>query len=192
MEQVTNQNFYHIQKINPANSINKFTIGNEYIIGDKYNPFFDYFYHFGYPNVIENYNQIKQLVSDYQLFAREILFEEVRKEFYPNKPSRQKCLWLIPNSPKLKESLNFWLKEIISHNENTSFEILKLSCTGNVFLANSHLLPKYFGHFTKYKEEAHKYWNGEHLSIDSIFLEALFIGKIKVLDAFSSINDVKI
>lgn len=191
MKQVTNQIFYHIQKINSTNSINRFVIGNEYIIGNKYNPFFDYFYHFGYPNKI-NWEQTKQLVSDYQLFIREILFEEVRQESYPDRPSRQKCLWLIPDSSKLNEALNFWIKEIISNNETTSFEILKLSCTGTVFLADASFLPKYFGYFTKYKEEAHKYWSGEQLSMDSIFLEALFIGKIKVMDVFSSITNVKI
>lgn len=191
MGQVSNEIFYHIQKIKPENDSNKFIVGKEYTIGSKNNPFFDYFYHFGFPNAIDC-AQMKQLILDYQLFAREILFEEVRRESYPDKPSRQKCLWLIPNTPKLKEAIDFWLTQIFFNEEAKPVEILKLSCTGNVFLANQCYLQNYFGHFTKYKENAHKYWSGKETSTASLFLEELFIGKIKVLDVFSSIHDAKI
>ena len=104
---------------------------------------------------------------------RELVFETIRKEFYPDLPSRQKCIWIIPDHI---ESLEFW-RNIL---ENTEKRIFKISATGKIHRASQKWLVGGTFSLDKLNSLAHSYWRGENIGSteDEILLE----GRFKIID----------
>lgn len=57
------------------------------------------------PDPIAMITYLEDRLNHYLKFKRETVFEEVRKEFFPEKPSRQRCIWVIPPEEK---ALKYW------------------------------------------------------------------------------------
>lgn len=169
---VYKENYFHISKSD------FFELGKNYEFGLSYNPFFQYFWDFGYGDTLE-WDEIKQLVSDYQLYVRECIFESVRVKHFPDLPSRKKCIWLI--SPENKDSaIKYWAPLVNS--TGAPCTVIEMECTGKIFIADSLLLPHMFGHFQKQKEQAFKYWSGENAPQSFLAAqEILFVGTATVV-----------
>lgn len=104
---------------------------------------------------------------------RELIFESIRQEYYPELPSRQKCVWLIP---KIEESLDFWGNIIRSKQQR----IFKVSIDGKIHRSSHKWLNGGTFSVNKWYDLAHKYWKGEGSGNydDEIILE----GKMKLLE----------
>lgn len=177
MEYIQNKIFYHI---------GYFEKNKTFIIGKELNPFYKYFYEFGYGNKID-FPQIKQLLSDYQLYARERIFEDIRAEFFPSLPSRKKCLWLLPTT-NLLPRIKFWLPHLSSQS-NKKF-ICKLRCSGSIHIGDESFLFSRFGHLKSYRDDAKKYWNGDFKPTSSfIHEEVIFVGRIYVEEVYSNLKN---
>jgi hypothetical protein len=177
MEYIQNKVFYHI---------GHFDVGKQYVIGHQLNPFFDHFNYFGFPGPI-NLKQTKQLVSEYQLYARERIFEDVRQEMFPTAPSRKSCLWILPPDHLLKR-IFFW-NNFISR-PNRMREIYKLSCTGKIHIADERFLKPRFGYLPTYRTDALQYWAGKFKSPSIIHQEVLFLGTISVINVYSNVSEL--
>jgi len=105
--------------------------------------------------------------------CRELTFELVRKEFYHELPSRQKCIWIIPDEEK---SLEFW-KNVI---KNKDKKIFKITIDGKIHRASQKWLVGGTFSLNKWTSLAHSYWKGEESG--SIEDEILFEGKIKIIE----------
>jgi hypothetical protein len=105
--------------------------------------------------------------------CRELSFELVRKEFYPELPSRQKCIWIIPD---VKESLEFW-GQVLKY---TDKRIFKITLNGKIHRAAQKWLIGGTIPLNKWNAFAHSYWKGE--GIGSKEDEVLFEGKFKIID----------
>ena len=93
------------------------------------------FYHF---NPEETVKELTNVLQDYILLVREWIFEEVRMEFFPNLPSRQRCLWVIPEN---ETSIQYWWNAMNKgRNENKFWRILKLELTGKIYRTNQQYL----------------------------------------------------
>jgi hypothetical protein len=103
---------------------------------------------------------------------RELVFESIRNEFYPELPSRQKCIWLIPENEK---SLEFWKKIIQNENQR----IFKVTINGIIHRASQKWLVGGTFSLNRWYTLAHSYWKGEDSG--SIEDEILFEGKIKII-----------
>ncbi|WP_196603455.1 DUF2441 domain-containing protein [Pectinatus haikarae] len=174
MEHIQDKIFYHI---------GNFDCGKTYTIGCQLNPFFDYFNHFGYEGAID-WDETKKLLSAYQLYARERIFEDVRTEMFPNFPSRMSCIWLIP-SDNLSNRIAFWNTNI-SHNS----KICKLSCTGRIHIADESFLASRFGYLPTYRTDAIQYWSGKFQSNSFVHQEVIFTGTIYVIEKYATLNDI--
>lgn len=111
--------------------------------------------------------------------VRELSFELVRKEFYPELPSRQKCIWIIPDDEK---SLEFW-KNVI---ENKNKRIFKITVNGKIHRAAHKWLIGGTFSLNKWASLAHSYWKGEESG--GIEDEILFEGKIKIIEEITVPN----
>ena len=111
---------------------------------------------------------------------KEYIFEEVRANFYPNIPSRKKCMFLFDpeiNISKYVALMNFNIEkynlvEIETAEENS--KILRV----NMDLLNCNL--KYYDEIIAI---AHEYWKGA--SEISLNTEILFEGEFKILQILS-------
>lgn len=165
MEYVEDKIFYHIGNL---------IAGKSYETSEKLNPFYDYFNHFGYASPLD-FEHMKKLISDYQLYIRERIFEDVRLESFPELPSRKTCFWLIPVD-HFQERIAYWSKALASDKR-----IYKVSCTGFIHVADEAFLASRFGYLPSYRDDAYKYWSGESKSDSFVHQEVLFKGKLDVL-----------
>ena len=173
MTQIKDQVFYHI---------GSFKEGQDLLIGKEMNPFYKSFDCFGYPGPI-GWDQCVELLKEYQLYARERIFEDIRLERFPSLPSRMTCLWLLPPD-HLKERIDYWRKEL-SHEKR----LYKLLCSGTIHIADDVFLKPRFGFFPSYREDAGRYWSGEKVSDSYIHEEVLFQGDIHVVKDYGQITD---
>jgi hypothetical protein len=108
-------------------------------------------YHF---NPIKTLKETIDSLGNALKICRELAFESIRKEFYPELPSRQKCIWLMPDNEK---SLELWKNTI--HNEHQ--KIFKVTADGNIHRAVQKWLIGGTFSLNKWITLAHKYWKGE-------------------------------
>ncbi|WP_197214931.1 DUF2441 domain-containing protein [Cytobacillus firmus] len=148
MELIENKVFYHIQRQVPWNNSPFWTVGDTHFIGKEKNPFFKVFdYAFPQPEAIAGH---------YMKVARELIFEEVRNEFFPSFPSRTRCLWVMPDN---QETFKYWWNEL--QVEGSNQVLLKLNLTGKVFEANQqHLKLDQTFSLDFMRQKAFRYWSG--------------------------------
>jgi len=114
-------------------------------------------------------------------YNRELVFENVRQEQFPNIPSRLTCCWFV--YPK-KEFVRYWLQAL---KENP--RIMILSATGIVFHADSSYLSWLeYGSNTEMISSAKKYWQGTEIIGNET--EFIFAGKIKVEEIYNDISEI--
>lgn len=106
---------------------------------------------------------------------RELAFESIRREFYPELPSRHKCIWLIPDN---EQSLNFWMNLFGTKNQR----VFKVQVDGKIHRTSQEWLIGGTYSLNEINSIAHKYWKCENSG--GIEDEVLFIGKIKILEKF--------
>ena len=109
---------------------------------------------------------------------RELALEEVRREKYPNYPSRMGCLYV---SETLQESQH-WAEYFIGLGRPT-FQIVKVKVTGNRFVGDA---TKCFDGVTRKEENlllAEKYWeNGPNPPEEPPINEFLVSGDIEIVE----------
>lgn len=119
---------------------------------------------------------IKELLDSlyyYVRLVRELIFEEVRIEKFPEYPSRQKGIWVIPNNP---ESLKYWRTQL-----QGEAKVFKVQLTGIIHQASDEYLRPTTNSLSYWREMAMRYWSGvpgKHNHEE----ECLFEGYVEVLN----------
>ncbi|MED4403252.1 DUF2441 domain-containing protein [Metabacillus fastidiosus] len=152
MEIVEDRVFYHIYRKVSWNPYSMWELGHTYFIGKERNPFIKYY---DLTDCVYNQNDNQSLISairHYQIYVREQIFEEVRKEFFPNMPSRFKGLWVIEEDIK---TLNYWWKVF-----GESGTIIKLILNGKIHRGNEQYLQLTGREADFIRQQAFKYWSG--------------------------------
>lgn len=124
-------------------------------------------------------NKLNKVIDYYDFTVRELALEQVRKESFKKCPSRIGCLYACNN---LDDALNWF--PLISWNKEKA-QLLKLKCTGKLFIGDTRLNTKENFSFNYYLEQAQKYWNGE-VTKEPRF-ECLFEGKAEVVEIIKQI-----
>ncbi len=128
----------------------------------------------------ELFNLIKQacaIISETNIFKRELALEEIRKNYFSDLPSRNYSVWVTD-----AEGLDFWGKAL-KPDKNSSFylSLFSVSLSGNLFKSNEELLPHDQSTYDECLKEAFGYWNPDFTSTDSSKNEYLFQGKLKII-----------
>jgi len=116
---------------------------------------------------------VMQLLNSLNKTVAELLFEQVRKEEYPECPSRQKCLWLVETIEETKR----WEKEFAPYG---FFQTLEVEATGVVHYCDEIWLQIDADPYSEIRGKANRYWKGE-MSDDPV-TEIIFEGIIEVVD----------
>jgi hypothetical protein len=169
---VENGVYYHIQNVTPYKPT-KWAVDQVYFIGNRKNPFVGYYDSKNFVIQEETVEHYRNILSEYLKLTREWVFEEVRREFFPNLPSRHRCLWVIPDDT---EAIRYWWRTM-----GKTGEILKLELTGKIYRTNQQYLKATTASLDQIRMNAFKYWSGasgDNPAED----EYLFEGFAKVLD----------
>lgn len=153
MEYIENEIFIHIQRESNGMHLPLWNVGETYFIGQKKNRFVEYFDFVDYQFYPENLKSVNDALTHQTKIVRELIFEEVRKEFFPSHPSRQRCLWVIKADDE--GSLNYWQNTL-----GRGHRILKLQLTGKIHRANQEYLSTTTECFNKIRQRAFHYWTG--------------------------------
>ena len=127
-------------------------------------------------NVKSLYNNLKTISKECAFYIREQVFEDIRTKYYPDKPSRQKCLWVTD-----EEQLSYW--KTIS--PNTPRCILTLELDGIIFCGDDYWLTVNTFSSIVYAERAHHYWSGEtssHSHKEYLFYGLATIKELEFID----------
>lgn len=119
----------------------------------------------------------KKVIQDYvynqSRAVRETVTELVRVSFFPEKPSRLKCLYVcrtLEDAYKWKENFEGYSRKVL--------QLVELSSDGPSFTGDAIFLPKVNGDsFEKKLAQAKEYWSGK---LNGELEETLLGGKIKV------------
>jgi hypothetical protein len=104
---------------------------------------------------------------------RELIFEQVRSESFPGKPSRLRCIWLIPHD---RDLLLKWSSTAPKRN----FRVYEVDSSGNIHQGlNRYLIPECFG-VGQLRENAKFYWS-EPVQAAEQNAEILCEGEIRIL-----------
>jgi len=126
-------------------------------------------YHY---NPAQTLLEASEMINNQLLFLREMIFEETRKEFFPNLPSRQKCIWVIP---KEREILTYWMPKL----KTPDAIIYELNLTGKIHRSNPQPLEIHSAPPALIRKSAYRYWLGT-MGDETPKDECIFEGLVKV------------
>lgn len=173
MKYIENEQFLHIQRATNGLSTPLWNKNESYFIGQKKNRYFEFF---DYANVYfnpDNLDSVNTTLTHSLTINREFIFEEVRKEFFPSHPSRQKCLWVINSEDP--NAFEYWKNTL-----GTSDKVLRVQLTGKIHKANPQYLNLTADNLNKVRQNAFHYWTGTRG--DRPEEEILFEGFVNVLE----------
>lgn len=188
--------YYHIT------SINKLHTGDVIEFGKEYNNFYKEMINIKHYNnsgkdandvmldlfnnkslLFKSINDLKTVlntVNDDAFILRELVFEHIRKCYFPECPSRFKCMYVL----KDRDEVNSWL-EIFKRINRKPLQIVKLELEGDVFEGNASLILRQSNSINDKIIQAKNYWSGDKTNL---IPEYLFVGKAKVLEV-TDINE---
>ena len=121
----------------------------------------------------EEFELLFNTVNNDAFVIRELALEEVRKNKYPDYPSRLNALYVT----KDKEDAIKW-GSILKRNGKICKQILTLELTGTIFIGDGNLIKRQNISYQEQIKIAEKYWNQTSNKIE----EYLFYGQAKVID----------
>lgn len=123
--------------------------------------------------IIEAHNSFNQTV----IKLREFVYEEIRKEEFPDNPSRVRCMYLLsPNS----DAQLYWAKKLKA-NPLSGKKCFKVRATGKVFYTSDQHLQLNTQGIEWQQQMARYYWSGVQ-DENNIENECLFEGEIEIIE----------
>jgi hypothetical protein len=144
----------------------------------KHNDLQNYFHY----DPLQTLDIMQQTLNEYMKFTRETIFEKVRLDSFPDKPSRLNCIWLIEDDIS---TINYWWKTL----QKKGQKLFQVKATGNIHVADQQYLDLSAEPLNDLIERAKKYWQSEQIQ-NPTFNECVFIGSLEVV-AERNINDFK-
>ncbi len=111
--------------------------------------------------------------------VRELIFEEMRRQTYPDLPSRTSCIWLIPEDER---AVRFWLENMRGDHK----KVFRVRATGEMHRAPQQVVMGDTISLAEWRKRAMDYWNG--VDVESYDDEITCNGEIEVLEELPVTN----
>lgn len=135
--------------------------------------------------------ELAKALSNYDLFMREIALENVRKEKFPNLPSRFFCMYLSEHKEEMMETFNKYRninpKSFAVRNPGDFYQAIAVKVTGEVFFAKEVGIGREGISFNDYKKRAVEYWSQSQTSNEKT-KEILFVGDAEVIEIIDELR----
>jgi hypothetical protein len=106
------------------------------------------------------------------MYIRELVFEEVRRESFPTRPSRRYAIWLS----ELRQ-IKPWLGWFSGYGKTR--RIFEIEATGSFHSGSQRFLDSDIDSFSTYRKNAFEYWKGT--GTKNGLVEILFVGQLEVV-----------
>jgi len=122
---------------------------------------------------------LEAAISDQARFLRETVLEDIRRNEFPDRPSRRSCIWLVGST-----ALPYWWNTLAQERDC----VYAVRATGKVFRADDRLLPPHeLIALSMLREGARSYWQGisdRGLPTEEILFEGVLelLGRYEKLD----------
>lgn len=127
----------------------------------------------------EDIYSIAHILESYDVAIKEIALEEVRKEKFPNLPSRLHCMYLsinkdiaLANAESMRQS---------REKNGSHFQVVAVKLNGTIFKAGKVYVFRESKSYQYYKEKANAYWQQKGLKDEDV-KEVLFEGKAEIVE----------
>ena len=197
--------YFHINRRASWSPYEPLKAGDEFDVGRETNPYFRFFEteRFVVPVTLQDGSSIESpavkflgaaargevphpnlprlahdVATHFVTYLREVIWENVRRDEFPELPSRQRCLWLIPTL----EGVKYWLERM----KPNGYQVLRVQVTGRIHRANELYLLGDSEPMSQTIEKARLYWSGSFPEGGQE--EILFEGRVKVIEVVGSIE----
>jgi len=126
--------------------------------------------------------EMNENLIQYLKWIREEIFENHRKQKFPNFPSRKTCLWLCE-----EKDIENWWKILYPNNSKKIIEI-DLKHGQKIHCGNGSLIISETLNIKDYAKLAQDYWEG--IMTENCEIETLFEGKFEVISEFGKLEDI--
>jgi len=126
---------------------------------------------------------LSKALSNYDFIMREFALEEVRKEKFPNLPSRFRCMFLSED----KDTCLHNIQGFINRGAGKHIQAIKVKVNGEAFFVKTFGIIRSGLSFNEYKKEAVNYWSQDQNSTDAT-KEILFVGDVEILEILKEYN----
>jgi hypothetical protein len=199
---VKDQDYYHINRlVDWSPHRNPLSVGEAIDVGGSSNPYFRLFETVGatYPlvqggqvtqripgvrflelvrdGVINPSNLARDAFDLASYLARhigEFVFEDVRRREFPHLPSRQRCVWLIPN----QDGARYWVRRLGMVEEGVDFQVVRVRVQGRLHTASESYLVTDSMPLLEVITRARQYWLG--IVEEAGTEEIIFEGRMRV------------
>ena len=124
-----------------------------------------------YDRAYELLDKADYIIGEYQMLLRENAYEDIRRAYFNNLPSRTCCIWLCK-----EKQLNFWKDKF----KGSNYKIFMVKVYEKTFKSNNNMIVAPSNSYNKMKKMAKKYWEYEDKT-EQEDDEYLYIGKIKII-----------
>lgn len=127
---------------------------------------------------------IAHILEYYDVAIKEIALEEVRKEKFPNLPSRLHCMYLSISKDIVLENI----KSMANNREKNGkhFQAVAVKLNGTIFKAGKEYISREAKSYEYYKEKANSYWKQKGLKDEEV-KEILFEGTAEIVEILKEI-----
>ncbi len=122
----------------------------------------------------KNFLKFSNLCDDYDLLVRELATEKVRKEFYPDYPSRLHSMYLSLKRETAIENFD-------KNNVDKHMQAIAVKLNGKIHKCGNIMLTRNGGSFEDYEKTAHEYWKQENVKDEDV-KEILFEGEAEIVE----------
>lgn len=127
----------------------------------------------------EDIYSIARILESYDVAVKELALEDVRKELFPNLPSRLHCMYLsltkdiaLQNIKSMSES---------REKNGKHFQAVAVKLSGKIFKAGKVYMSREAQSYGYYKEKAIEYWKQKNLKDEDV-KEVLFEGTAEIVE----------
>lgn len=116
----------------------------------------------------------------------EFVFEQVRGAFFPNLPSRTRCMFFCE-----KQNVEDWYSSMRLRSGLEKLSIYKFELSGKIHKADQRWINQDVLSHANYVDAAKKYWTGVPFETSNPINEILFSGKVRRIKKYDGIEDFK-
>ena len=144
----------------------------------------------GYDNakkgIFKNKNlllDMSKALSNYDFIMREFAMEEVRRQQFPNLPSRFRCMFLSEDEDTCLHNL----EGFINRGAGKNLQAIKVKVNGEAHFVKTFGISRLGLSFNEYMKEAVEYWSQDQNS-NAAIKEILFVGDVEVVEILKEVN----
>lgn len=147
----------------------------EHIFFDSQNGIHDAVYNFGRLKKVSGLFKSDKIIDEYDFIVRELAAEEVRKNEYPDCPSRLKCIYICDKA----DDADAYARRLKKHKKTPTQLVKLLLRNGKLLCVDPNVIRKARLSYNEYKDKAREFFKGAPTDKFHVFM---FEGEVEIAE----------